>query len=137
MTTMIIETVRITIDAPFEQVTSDLADSTTQHEWATEFFAGPARSVGDCEVLVTVPRMGGEARMKVDADPVSGHIDLYLAPVGAPYGPPLPVGVVPNPDGVDVLFALARFPGQSDTEWDEGIASMARELENLKARHEH
>lgn len=136
MTTMITETVRITIDAPLEQVSADIADPTTQHEWATEFFAGPARSVGDGEVEVTVPRMGGDARMRVDADVGSGRIDLYLAPLGAPWGPPLPVRVVPNADGVDVLFTLARFPGQSDPEWKEGLASMARELENLKARHE-
>lgn len=83
-----------------------------------------------------VPRMGGKVRMRIDADVASGHIDLYLAPTGSPYGPPLPVRVVPNADGVDVLFTLARFPGQSEAEWEEGLASMARELENLKARHE-
>jgi hypothetical protein len=44
--------------------------------------------------------------------------------------------VIRNADGVDVLFTLARFPGQSDAEWEEGLASMARELTKLKARHE-
>jgi hypothetical protein len=44
--------------------------------------------------------------------------------------------VIRNADGVDVLFTLARFPGQSDAEWEEALASMARELTNLKARHE-
>jgi hypothetical protein len=44
--------------------------------------------------------------------------------------------VIPNTDGVDVLFTLARFPGQSDDDWEEGLLSMSRELTNLKERHE-
>ncbi len=136
MTTMTTATVRITIDAPFDEVVSDLADPATHPEWGTEFFDGPARPGEEGEVIVTVPRMGGEVRARVDADPGSGRIDLYLAPQGQPFGPPLPVRVVPNADGVDVLFTLARFPGQSDADWAEGLASMERELPKLKARHE-
>jgi hypothetical protein len=75
-------------------------------------------------------------RSKVEADVGSGIIELYFAPPGEPFGPPLPVRVIRNADGVDVLFTLARFPGQSDAEWEEALASMARELTNLKARHE-
>jgi hypothetical protein len=136
MTTSLTETVRVTIDAPYEQVVSDLADATTHPEWGTEFFSGPTRPASDGEVVATVPRMGGEVRMRIDADSASGRIDLYLAPLGAPFGPPLPVRVIPNGDGVDVLFTLARFPGQIDADWEEGLASMGRELENLKRRHE-
>lgn len=136
MSTMITETLRVTIDAPFDEVASDLADPSTHPEWGTEFFSGPARPGDDGEVLVTVPRMGGEVRSKVEADVESGIIDLYLAPRSEPFGPSLPVRVLRNADGVDVLFTLARFPGQSDDEWEEGLASMARELTKLKARHE-
>ncbi|GMQ84747.1 MAG: hypothetical protein BMS9Abin07_0311 [Acidimicrobiia bacterium] len=136
MTTLTTETVRITIDAPFDQVVSDLSDPVTHPEWGTEFFSGPAAPSGDGEVLATVPLMGGEVHMKVDADPAAGRIDLYLAPRQAPFGPPLPIRVVPNADGVDVLFTLARFPGQSDDEWEGGLVSMARELTKLKSRHE-
>lgn len=135
MATLVTETVRVTIDAPFEKVASDLADPSTHHEWANEFFSGPPQILDNGELLVTVPRMGGEVRMKVEADTASGRIDLYLAPPGVPYGAPLPVRVIPNADGVDVLFTLARFPGQSDAEWESGLASMARELEHLKTRH--
>jgi hypothetical protein len=66
----------------------------------------------------------------------SGILDLYFAPPGAPYGPPIPVRLVPNGDGVDVLWILARFPGVSDQDWQQGLASMARELDVLKRRHE-
>lgn len=123
-------------EAPFDHVVSDLADPTTHHEWATEFFSGPPQPAENGGVVVTVPRMGGEVRMRVDADTACGRIDLYLAPHGVAYGAPLPVRVLPNADGVDVLFTLTRFPGQSDGQWADGLASMARELEHLKERHE-
>lgn len=136
MTTLVTETVRVTIDAPFEQVASDLADPRAHPEWATEFFTSQVKVISENEVAVTVPRMGGEVHMNVDADVAAGRIDLYLAPSGAGYGPPLPVRVIPNGDGVDVLFTLARFPGQTDGEWKHGLDSMAQELQNLKTRHE-
>ena len=80
--------------------------------------------------------MGGDVSMKVDADIANGRIDLYLAPMGVPFGPPLPVRVIPNCDGCDVLFTLTRFPGQPDAAWADGLASMQGELTNLKSRHE-
>ena len=80
--------------------------------------------------------MGGEVRHRIDADIAQGIVDLYYAPPGAPYGPPIPVRLVPNGDGVDVLWTLARFPEVSDQAWQQGLASMARELQALKRRHE-
>lgn len=136
MPTETTETVRVTIDAPFKRVVSDLADPAMHPEWGTEFFVGPAAPGNGNEVTATVPRMGGPVHMKVDAQFDAGVIDLYIAPDGAPFGPPLPVRVVRNGDGVDVLFTLARFPHQKDAEWEEGLASMRRELHNLRLRHE-
>ena len=137
MTTLTTATVRITIDAPLEQVAADLADPSRQTSWATEFFAGPAQPADDGSWIVAVPRMGGDARLKVEADIPSGHIDMYLAPLGVPYGPPLPIRIVPNGDGCDVLFTLARFPDQDDHAWQSGLDSMQRELENLRAMYQH
>lgn len=136
MTTMTTTTVSMTIDAPPHQVSEDLADAGSHPEWATEFFSGEADYQGDGTWRMTVPRMGGPVLFRIDGDTSRGVIDMYLAPEGAPFGPPLPVRVVPNGDGADVLFTLARYPGQSDEEWNEGLESMRRELLNLKARHE-
>lgn len=86
--------------------------------------------------VVEVPRMGGMVRMKVAAEASSGRVDIYSAPLGARCEPPLPVRVVPNVDGADVLCNLARFPGQPDEDWTEGLASMQRELIRLRARLE-
>ena len=136
MSTLETTTVTITIDASPETVSADLADPSSHLEWATEFFTGVAEDQGDGTWQMNVPRMGGPVLMRMDGDIAQGIIDMYLAPVGAPFGAPIPVRVVPNGDGSDVLFTLARFPNQSDEEWTEGVQSMNRELENLKARHE-
>jgi|SRR5215207_1836470 hypothetical protein len=136
MATLETHTVTVTIDAPLATVAADLADPTTHHLWATEFFAGPVRPGEPGEFVAPVPMMGGEVRHRIDADVERGILDLYFAPSGAPFGPPIPVRLVPNGDGVDVLWTLARFPGVSDQAWQQGLASMTRELQALKRRHE-
>lgn len=130
------QTVSVTIDAPPAAVAADLADLATHPAWAHEFFAAPAVARDDGTFAVDVPRMGGPARARVDAAVEHGVIDLYLAPEGAPFGPPLPIRVVPNGDGCDVLFTLARFPRTDDADWEAGLASMRRELDRLRLRHE-
>jgi hypothetical protein len=136
MATLQTQTVTVTIDAPLVQVAADLADPTTHPSWATDFYAGPVRPAGGGDFTAPVPMMGGEVRHRIDADISRGILDLYFAPPGAPYGPPIPVRLVPNGDGVDVLWTLARFPGVSDQAWQQGLAAMARELHALKRRHE-
>lgn len=137
MTTLTTETIQITIDASFERVAADLADVTSHPQWATEFFASPAAPTGDGTYRTIIPRLGGAASVRIDAHVDRGVIDMYLAPDGAPFGPPLPIRVLPNGDGVDVLFTLARFPGVGEDEWQDGLESMRRELSALKARHEN
>jgi hypothetical protein len=136
MATLQTRTIAVTIDAPLAQVAADLADPTTHPSWATEFYAGPVRPAAGGEFTASVPMMGGEIHHRIDADTSRGILDLYFALQGAPYGPPIPVRLVPNGDGVDVLWTLARFPGVSEQAWEQGLASMGRELQALKRRHE-
>ena len=136
MSTLETATVSVTIDAPPETVSADIADPSSHPEWATEFFSGTAEDKGDGTWQMNVPRMGGPVLMRIEGDTTQGVIDMYLAPLGAPFGSPLPVRVVPNGDGSDVLFTLTRLPNQTDQEWTGGLESMERELENLKTRHE-
>ena len=136
MSTLPTAVVTVTVDAPFAAVAAYLADPSHNHEWATEFFSGPLRPTGAGEYVADVPMMGGPVRYRQDADPTRGIIDVYLAPEGANFGPPLPVRVVPNGDGADVLYVLARFPGTPEEAWQAGLASMRRELGHLKAQLE-
>ena len=136
MATSETRTLTITIDAPFEEVAADLADPISQTEWGTEFFAGPGQRQDDGSVVAEVPMMGGPVQFRIDSLPEHGIFDIYLAPLGAPFGPPLPVRLLRNGDGVDVLWTLNRMPSAPVEAWEAGIESMERELLNLKARLE-
>jgi hypothetical protein len=130
------KTLTISIDAPFTKVATDLADPATHPEWAKEFFSGAAKRTESGEVHVSVPMMGGVVRFKIEADTKRGVLDLFLAPEGVDFGAPLPVRLIKNGDGVDVLWTLTRVPGTPDSAWEHGLASMEKELLALKARHE-
>jgi hypothetical protein len=134
MRTLQTSTRTVTVDAPPDVVTRDLADPATHADWALEFFAGPVTPFRDDEYVAIVPRLGGRVRLRVDADIPAGRLDMYIAPLDAAYGPPLPIRVIPNLDGCDVLFTLSRSPGLSDEQWEEGLRSMDRELQNLAVR---
>jgi hypothetical protein len=137
MTTRETRCLAVTIDAPFEAVCSDLADPSTHPQWATEFFSdGAAVPVANGVYRLTAPMMGGPVLARTDAQPDLGSIDLYLAPEGAPFGEPLPIRVIRNGSGVDVLWTLNRPDGLPDVAWQGGLASMERELDALRIRHE-
>lgn len=137
MAIQVTRTVTVSIDADFHTVAADLADPMTHSEWAHRFFAGPSTPTSaDGEVLARVPMMGGKVRYKVEADAARGIFDLFLAPEGTPFGPPIPVRLIRNGDGVDVLWTLSRAPGVPDADWQAGLTAMTEELWALKARHE-
>lgn len=136
MSTLPTAVVTVTIEAPYDTVAAYVADPARAHEWATEFFAGPLVPAADGEWVAEVPMMGGTTRYRQETALEHGVIDLFLAPKGAPFGAPLPVRLLRNSDGVDVLYVLARFPGTKDEQWEAGLASMRRELTNLKKKLE-
>ena len=131
------KTLTVSIDAPFRSVFDDLSDPITHPEWAVSFFHGRAERQEDGEIVANVPRMGGPVRIKVNSHLTSGVVDVFLAPEGGEYGSPIPVRLLENETGVDVLWTLSRPPGIPDTAWTEGLSSMREELQNLKARHEN
>ena len=117
MTVMETATLTVTIDAPFERVAADLADPATHPEWGTEFFTGKAERVEDDNYELVSPVMGGKVLYRVESDIKKGLFNLFLAPAGGDYGPPIPVRLIPNGTGVDVLWTLARMPGQPEEIW--------------------
>lgn len=137
MTTHETRCLTVTIDAPFDAVSADLADPATHPLWATEFFSDTeATPVGDGVYRMTSPMMGGPVLARAEARPELGTIDLYLAPEGSPFADPLPIRLVRNGSGVDVLWTLRRPDGLPDAAWHGGLASMERELDALRRRHE-
>lgn len=124
--------IKQTIDAPLEAVVAVLADGTRHPEWGTTFFSSPAERIGEDEYRSTSPLMGGPITYRIDAHPDLGVLDLYLAREGEPYRQPLPVRVVRNGDGADVLFVLSQSPQQSDEYFAQAVAGMGEELANLR-----
>jgi len=137
MTVMETHAGKVSIDAPFEEVARLVADPARAHEWGTEFFSGPLRRADSDEWVAPVPMMGGEIRYRHEADVERGMVDVYLAPPGSDFGPPLPMRVVPNGDGADVIVVLARMPGTSTERWEQHLRDLERELETLKSLAEN
>ncbi len=136
MTTFTTKTIAVTIDAPFDKVAPDLAEPFTHLEWGAEFFAGPVRQDSGGGLIVRVPAMGRDVQYRVETDLKHGIFDVVIAPLDGHFGPPLPVRLLRNGDGVDVLWKLIRLPEIPDEGWEQGIAAMDRELQRLKQRHQ-
>lgn len=130
------QTLTVDIAAPFQAVMLELADPMLHPTWATAFFEGDAEKINETEVRIVIPQLGGASRMMVAANTEFGAIDIYLAPVGAEFGKPLPVRVIENDDGATVLWTLSQFPGMPDEAFAAGCASMQSELNNLKSKLE-
>ena len=114
MTTFTTKTIVATIDAPFDKVAPDFADTFTHPEWGAEFFAGPVRQDNSSGLIVRVPAMGRDVQYRVETDLEHGIFDVVIAPSDKKFGPPLPVRLVRKGDGVDVLWTLIRLPGIPD-----------------------
>ena len=136
MPTMETSTIAVTIEVPFEEVVSNLSNPLNHPTWAKEFFSGSVEEVADDVYRVSVPMMGGPTSFRIASTPEFGVIDLYLAPEGAPFGDPLPVRVIPNGSGADVLWTLSRPSGLPTPAWIAGVDAMRRELAALKLQLE-
>ncbi|MCH2318051.1 MAG: hypothetical protein MK524_17045 [SAR202 cluster bacterium] len=134
MTTFTTKTIAVTIDAPFDKVAPDLAEPFTHLEWGAEFFAGPVGQESSGGLIVHVSAMGGDVQYRVETDLEHGIFDVFIAPLDGHFGPPLPVRLLRNGDGVDVLWTLIRFTGMPNESWEQGIAAMEMELHQLKQR---
>ena len=134
MTTFTTKTIAVTIDAPFDKIAPDLAEPFTHLEWGAEFFAGPVRQDSGRGLIVRVPAMGRDVQYRVETDLKHGIFDVVIAPLDRKFGPSLPVRLLRNGDGVDVLWTLIRFTGMPNESWEQGIAAMEMELHQLKQR---
>ncbi|WP_157582211.1 hypothetical protein [Phycicoccus sp. Soil803] len=120
----------VTVRRPLSVVTALLADPTRYSEWAIDYFTSPVVMIDESTYRVsTVP---GERRFRVDTDLDRGTFDLYLAPIDGPYSYPLPIRVLANGEGADVVFTVTREPELSDDDWRSSLLSLENELNALK-----
>ncbi len=120
----------VTVRRPFAAVVAYLTDPLRYSEWAIDYFTSPVTEIDEQTYRVTT--VAGDRRLRVDVDAERGVIDLYLAPLDSAFSYPLPIRVLTNGDGADVLFTLTREPELSDAEWDSSLLALENELGAIK-----
>ena len=127
---MQVKTATRILDASPHDAFAYLAEPKNHPEWATEFIERLEEADGE---LWAETQMG-RVRYAVDADAGSGVIDIVATP---PEGPAarFPTRVVAlGPETSVYMFTLAQPPGMPDEEYERGLESLERELDNLRQR---
>jgi hypothetical protein len=126
---MHIQTVHTRVPAPAGDVFDYMADVRNLADWATEFIEEHEL---DGERLKAVTQMG-RVEITIEANRDDGVVDIVVTPDGAR---PIvfPTRVIPLPDGTTAYgFTVVRRPDQSADDFESDLASLSRELRNVRA----
>lgn len=126
------KTVTVSIDRAPTDVYDFVSNPENFAQWVTSFVRSVRRSGADW-VLET--RDGPLGLRFVERNPF-GVLDHYVA-VAPGVEVHVPMRVVPNGDGSDVLLSLVETPGMSEAKFTEDAAMIERDLLTLKAVLEH
>lgn len=125
---MDLATESIVLEATVERSFAWLSELAHVPEWATEF-ARDFRPDGNHARLETPD---GPATMTLRTDTATGVIDFVVRPDGGGEAV-FPSRVIGLPDGRSAyVFVVPRGPGQSEERFREEVASLRRELENVR-----
>ncbi|HEY2553262.1 MAG TPA: SRPBCC family protein [Streptosporangiaceae bacterium] len=115
------------IDRPVGQVYEYAADPAHLPEWAPGL--GSSVEQVDGQWLVQTP--AGRARIDFVSPNDLGVLDQYVTP---PSGETVyvPLRVIADGDGCEVVFTLRRQPGMTDAELDRDEAAVTADLARLK-----
>lgn len=124
-------TVSVSINREVAEVYRYLADPANFPQWASGLCLS-IRQEGGAWVAET---HHGEVKIRFTSSNPYGIVDHYVypSPGGEVY---VPMRVVPNGAGSEVLLTLFRQPGMSDTKLAEDASWVERDLLALKARLE-
>lgn len=128
--TQVRSTRSVTINRPYAVVMEYLKDPVRYSQWAVEYFTSPVTKID--EDTYRMQTTMGPRRFRVEADLERGAIDLYITELDKPFSYPLPIRLLRNQDGVDVLFTLAREDVLSDGDWVSSLEMLEKELAVLK-----
>lgn len=118
-------TVTVTIDRPPEVVYSFVTDLENLPRWS--FFESAAEDGSDW----TVTTSGGESRLRLAPPNQFGVLDHHITtPAGSEIF--IPMRVVPNAEGSEVMFTAYRMPGMTDDAYAADVAQVRADLAKLK-----
>jgi hypothetical protein len=128
MTTLLqSRTLSISIDCPPDRVYAFVSNPENLPGWA----AGLCKSVRRSGSGWIVETTQGPMNLRFAEDNDLGVLDHYVSPAPASeiY---VPMRVLPNGPGSELLFTLFRLPGMSDEKFAEDAGMVMRDLETLK-----
>ena len=128
MTTLLqSRTLSVSIDCRPDRVYAFVSNPENLPRWA----AGLCKSVRKSDAGWIVETAQGPMNLRFAENNDLGVLDHYvtLAPGVEVY---VPMRVLPNGSGAEVLFTLFQLPGMSDEKFAEDAGLVARDLETLK-----
>jgi carbon monoxide dehydrogenase subunit G len=130
-----VRTLSVSIAAPSEDVYAFIADPRRLPEWATGLAAKPT-PLPDGAWRVETP--AGPMRVVFASANDFGVVDhvVYQLPGGDPVAD-VPLRVVPNGNGSEVMLTVFQQPGMSDAQYEADTALVQADLERLKNALEH
>lgn len=122
-------TLTVTIERPSRQVYEFIANPENLPRWA----AGLCRSVRrNATGEWIVETASGPMSIRFAAPNDLGVLDHHVSPApGAEIS--VPMRVVPNGSGSELMFTLFQLPGMSEEKFAEDAALVERDLQTLKA----
>jgi hypothetical protein len=124
-------TVSISIDAAPDVVYQFVADAFNMARWAPGFCQTIAADPGVERGWRITTADGTQAKARFVAPNAFGVVDHWvtLPEVGEVY---VPMRVVANGSGSEVLLTVFRQPSMSDARWDTDVETVGADLERLK-----
>jgi hypothetical protein len=127
---MVSRTVIAVLDAPRDEVFGFLSRVENLPEWATEF----ARELKYEDGKAKVVNGRGEFFFSIEADPMTGVIDMYAGPKEDELAL-FPTRVIPIDAQTSAYsFTMFQAPGMPDELFESQHASLLRELDTMRAR---
>ncbi|WP_328292006.1 SRPBCC family protein [Kineococcus sp. NBC_00420] len=115
------------VDRPVEQVYAFIADPTNIPNWAP----GLGSSVVEEDGQWYVEQAEGRARVTFAPTNEFGVLDHHVVtPAGVTVY--MPVRVLADGDGCEVVFTVRRVPGMSDDEFERDLGAVSADLELLR-----
>lgn len=121
------QTLTVSIDCPPDQVYGFVSNPENLPRWATAFCRSIRRS--DPDWIVEMPQ--GQVTVRFVPRNTMGVMDHFVTPANGVeiY---VPMRIVANGSGSEVLFTLFRLPGMTDEEFAADAGMVERDLGNLK-----